>query len=613
MLHGRDVICISSIDWDFIWQGHQQIMATLAAHGNRVLFIENTGVRAPRLSDLPRLRHRIANWWRSTRGFRQERPNLFVFSPLVVPLPYSLVARWINRLLMVGAIRRWMKVMRFGRPIIWTFLPTPLARDLIVALEPQLTVYYCIDDFLSSSAQARRIERNEQQLLAEADLVLVTSVKLAERARRFRSQVELSPFAVDYAKFEAARLDGAAAPSDVAGLPRPVVGYVGGIHQWVDQALLVETARRMPEASFVLVGPVQTDVTALAACGNIHLLGARRHDEVPRYLRSFDVALVPYRRAEYTAHVYPTKLNEYLAMGKPVVATDLAEIRRFNAEHGDVISVADTSEEFTGAVRAALVPAAAEEVRRRIDVARANSWDARIERMCRLVEEELRRRGEGPAVGWEERLRRIYRGQRARLAAVAGVALVVYGALVWSPLPWIVAEPLRLALAPSPADAIVVFAGGVGETGRGGEGYQDRVQHAVGLYRAGFARYLIFSTGWTYTFHEAQIMRAVAVALGVPADAILLEEEAGSTFENVVFVRAILDRQGWRRVLLVSSPYHMRRAVLTFRKTAPHIDVVPAPARSAFYAHDWGATPQQLRAILHEYLALVYYAWQGWI
>ena len=115
MLTGHDVICISSIDWDFIWQGHQQIMSTLAAHGNRVLFIENTGVRPPRLSDLPRLRSRIARWWRSTAGFREERKHLYVLSPLLLPLPYSRLALLINRRLLLGAIRRWMRV-RFGAP-----------------------------------------------------------------------------------------------------------------------------------------------------------------------------------------------------------------------------------------------------------------------------------------------------------------------------------------------------------------------------------------------------------------------------------------------------------------------------------------------------------------
>ena len=84
MTAGRpDVLCISSIDWDFIWQGHQEIMTALAAQGHRVVFLENTGVRAPRVGDLPRVRQRIRNWWHSTKGFREERPNLFVYSPVL--------------------------------------------------------------------------------------------------------------------------------------------------------------------------------------------------------------------------------------------------------------------------------------------------------------------------------------------------------------------------------------------------------------------------------------------------------------------------------------------------------------------------------------------------
>ncbi len=68
----KDIVRICSIVWDFIWQGHQEIMATLAKQGNHVLFVENTGVRLPTLWDLPRLGQRVRNWWRGTKGFRQE-------------------------------------------------------------------------------------------------------------------------------------------------------------------------------------------------------------------------------------------------------------------------------------------------------------------------------------------------------------------------------------------------------------------------------------------------------------------------------------------------------------------------------------------------------------
>ena len=198
MLHGRDILCISSIDWDFIWQGHQEIMATLAKEGNRVLFVENTGVRSPRLGDLPRLRERLLNWRRGIKGFRRERENLFVYSPLVLPFPYSLVAQWVNRIILLRAIRRWMRATGFGRPIIWTFLPTPLNRNLIRELEPKLTVYYCIDSLSTSSPLARRIAQSEVMFFREVDLVFVTSEKLRERAAEFSGRVHLFPFGVNY-------------------------------------------------------------------------------------------------------------------------------------------------------------------------------------------------------------------------------------------------------------------------------------------------------------------------------------------------------------------------------------------------------------------------------
>src|SRR5207253_9450593 len=75
MLTGRDIVCISSVDWDFHWQIHHEIMSTLAAQGNRVLYIENTGVRSPGVGDVARVRQRVRNWWRSTKGFRQQRDN----------------------------------------------------------------------------------------------------------------------------------------------------------------------------------------------------------------------------------------------------------------------------------------------------------------------------------------------------------------------------------------------------------------------------------------------------------------------------------------------------------------------------------------------------------
>lgn len=166
----------------------------------------------------------------------------------------------------------------------------------------------------------------------------------------------------------------------------------------MDQELLIDVAGRLPEVSFALVGPIETDVSSLRRSPNIRLLGPRPHAEVPSYIREFAVGIVPYRLTEYTLHVYPVKVGEYLAMGIPVVSTDLPEIRRFSAAHGNVVATASGAEAFGRAIREALTNGASSEaVLRRIEAARENTWDQRISEMSTLIEQRvaMRRAGGG--------------------------------------------------------------------------------------------------------------------------------------------------------------------------------------------------------------------------
>jgi uncharacterized SAM-binding protein YcdF (DUF218 family)/glycosyltransferase involved in cell wall biosynthesis len=613
MTKPHDILCISSIDWDFIWQGHQQIMSTLAADGHRVLFLENTGVRAPQVRDLPRLRQRVRNWWRGTKGFREERPNLFVYSPLLLPLPYSRIARSINRFVLLRALRRWMRATGFYRPIVWTFLPTPLALDLARAVDPQVTIYYCIDDLPSSSHGARRIVPSEERLFRDADLIFVTSENLRKRAAAFSSRVHLFPFGVNFEQFDRVRQSADPPPADLQALPRPIVGYVGGLHQWIDQPLIAAVANSLPETTFAFVGPAQTDVSTLERCPNIRLFGQRSHADVARYVKGFDVGIVPYLLSDYTANVYPTKLNEYLVMGIPVVATDLPEIRRFNADHGAIVEVAAGAAEFSDAIRRSLKDSPAPVVERRMAVAHSNSWANRIAAMNKLIDEAIDRRA-ASSQRWDETLRRVYRQTRPRVLETVLALAAVYLLVFQTNLLWQIAAPLKRSEPPRRADAIVVFAGGVGESGKAGGGAQERMKQAVDLYRAGWAPYMVLSSGYVYSFREAESMRALAIDQGVPAGNIVLEQRATNTFENVTFVDEILKDHRWTSILLVSSPYHMRRALGVWHKVAPGIAVIPAPPeQSQFYDHGRGASLEQVRGVAQEYLAMFAYWRRGWL
>lgn len=158
-------------------------MSTFAKNGNRVLFIENTGIRVPNLRDIYRLRKRVSNWFKSIKGFRLEREDLYVYSPIILPFPYSKIARWINKYMLIVPIRRWMKAMEFHEPIVWTFLPTGTALDIINSVDRKFLVYYCIADFNELVDSPKKAERSENELISKSDLIFVQGEFLKTNAK----------------------------------------------------------------------------------------------------------------------------------------------------------------------------------------------------------------------------------------------------------------------------------------------------------------------------------------------------------------------------------------------------------------------------------------------
>ena len=135
---------------------------------------------------------------------------------------------------------------------------------------------------------------------------------------------------------------------------------------------------------------------------------------------------------------------------------------------------------------------------------------------------------------------------------------------------------------------------------------------------------MVFFSGYTYVFKESMVMRALAVELGVPPEAIILEDRAKNTYENILFLQEISDKNKWKNILLISSPYHMRRVLLTVNKNIHGLEIRYVPImNSLFYARpdksNYGRILkkqiflQQIKGLLHEYFGIVYYWWKGWI
>jgi len=215
---------------------------------------------------------------------------------------------------------------------------------------------------------------------------------------------------------------------------------------------------------------------------------------------------------------------------------------------------------------------------------------------------------------WKDSLLKMYKNSKKWAIYLIGISLAAYLVLFHTPFIWLVGKPLKVNSRLEKADAIVVFAGGVGESGKAGQGYEERVKYAVDLYKGGYARNIVFSSGYMYAIREPEIMKALAVSLGVPSDAIILEDKAANTYQNVIYSVDILKSRHMSKAIIVSSPYNMMRVALVARENAPGIYFVYSPIpRSLFFGDEKTITSNHIFAILHEYIGIIYYWFKGYL
>lgn len=383
MLHGQVIICFSTLSWDFLWLRHQELMARFAAQGNRVLFVEPIGIRMPKWEDRGRIVTRLRNRQRAGgRGIRQVMPNVWVVDPLVNPFQQIGLVHQRNVNALTRQMQSGLREIGGGEPIIWTFVPTPLARAVIARLPHKLVVYDCMDALTENPKGVfASFAESEKILSREADVVFVTSRTLLDRQAALNPHTYYVPHGVDFEKFAAKPMS---EPAGLKTISRPRLAFFGGVDERVDLELLANMARNHTDWHIVLMGIVRTDVARLQNVPNIHFLGHIAHDDLPAYLHQMDILLLPYRRSNFSYYMNPAKLHECLAVGKPTVAMALPIFD----EYRDVLRVADSAEEFVCLVEDALREGDnAAGVERRRARARENTWQARFEEINARLEE----------------------------------------------------------------------------------------------------------------------------------------------------------------------------------------------------------------------------------
>lgn len=357
-------------DWGAHPSSTQHLVRHLAEE-RRVLWVNSIGLRRPR----PTLRDlgRVARKLRGAVGGAGPAAPFPVVQPLALPMAEGRAARAANRLLIGGRVRRAAARAGLGRRVVWTSLPS--AVPALGALGEAAVVYYCGDDFgaLAGVDHGAALAM-ETELVARADLVLAASPALA--ARFPAGKTRLVPHGVDLELF--------APPAPrAADLPEggPVAGFYGALADWVDLKLVAAVARLLPGWRFVLVGPVRADVSVLAGLSNVALLGERPHGALPGYAQHWTAGLVPFRDCPQIRACNPLKLREYLAAGRPVVATPFPALEGYASG----VAVARDAAGFAAALEAARREAPGAEAARRALVA-GESWVDRAREVSELLD-----------------------------------------------------------------------------------------------------------------------------------------------------------------------------------------------------------------------------------
>lgn len=388
-------VCFAGVDWWYSNRAHSDFqLMTRVARDTRVLFVNSIGVRMPRPGRSTHSAQRIARKMVSTLRFLrrpvEELPMFSVLSPIVLPFYGTSWGRRINASLVRAQLRTVMALLGMSDPVFVATLPT--AWPVLAPLPRRSLVVNKADKYSSWAEVDRRyIAGLEDTLLGEADRVMyVSRAMMASDQPLVGGRAVFLDHGVDLEHFE--RCPPEEIPSDLASIPGPRLGFFGSIDDYkVDFELLEQLARELPETSVVLIGDATCSMERLSEIPNVHWLGPRPYEQIPRYGSGFDVGLMPYLDNEWIRNSNPIKLKEYLALGLPSVCSPLPEARYYEP----LVHVAADRDDFVRAVRVALDEAARDDhqVRetRRAAVSDC-SWDACARTLTGVAESRI-----GPA------------------------------------------------------------------------------------------------------------------------------------------------------------------------------------------------------------------------
>ncbi|OAQ41768.1 amine oxidase [Pedobacter psychrophilus] len=340
-----DVIVFCHLRWDFVYQRPQHLITRLS-NDFKILVIEEP----------------VGKGDGSERGFKIS-DNIHVLQPTI------------DNIEDLGSFLKDILETKVF-PVGWFYSPAFV--NVLNYLNFSAIVYDCMDELSLFKGASQKLIEQEKNLLSAADIVFTGGKSLYEAKKEKHSNVFCFPSSVDQEHFNLGNKS-LELPSDIDSIPKPIVGYYGVIDERINLNLLQMSAQKMPDISFVMIGPIcKIEEQDLPWAANIFYLGMKTYEELPVYLNEFDYAMMPFALNDATKFISPTKTLEYMCAMKPIISTKIKDVER---DYSHCIQLIDDENDFFNAIH----QTKADFKDAYLEILQNTSWDRTAAKMSQII------------------------------------------------------------------------------------------------------------------------------------------------------------------------------------------------------------------------------------
>lgn len=395
MIKNRDIVVFGIQAWDIEIGSNCKNIALEFAKNNRVLYVNPPLDRATLKRDATKekVQKRIAIRNGNQPDIEEIDTNFWNLYPKTLIesinwIPSHSLFKYLNKRntnKFAEDVKDAIERLQFKDIILFNDSSMFLGRHIKELLKPEQYVYYMRDYLIKVPYWAKHGLRIEPKTIIAADIVVNNSTLYKEYGEQYNPNSFMIGQGCDVSLFNDAD-NSIKIPSDLKDVKKPIIGYVGYLTSMrLDIGLLEYIGEHHKEWSIVLVGPEDADFkkSKLHGLENVHFLGSKNESELPAYVKGFDVAMNPQVVNDWTIGNYPRKIDEYLAMGKPIIATATSAMEMFS-EH---VYLGSTKEDYVDLVQKALNENTEELKKKRIAFAKSHTWENNVIAIAEAIKE----------------------------------------------------------------------------------------------------------------------------------------------------------------------------------------------------------------------------------